>query len=99
MAKVIDNKLDSLDTSWEGYAGRRVEEFIKDRFRGLDTSKYGYLSVESGDAGLQTMRFLEIVIVMSNGLVIKLLMLITYFLHLSFIVIVLKLHLLLKLLL
>lgn len=57
MAKVIDNKLDSLDTSWEGYAGRRVEEFIKDRFRGLDTSKYGYLSVESGDAGLQTMRF------------------------------------------
>lgn len=57
MAKVIDNKLDSIDTSWEGYAGSRVEEFIKDKFRSLDTSKYGYLSVESGDAGLQIMRF------------------------------------------
>ena len=29
MAKVIDEKIESKNTPWEGYAGRRVEEYIK----------------------------------------------------------------------
>lgn len=32
MAKGKDEKIPSIDTSWEGYAGSRVEEFIKARF-------------------------------------------------------------------
>lgn len=57
MTKAIDNKIDSIDTSWEGYAGSRVEEFIKSRFKELSLNKYGYLNVESGEGGLQTLRF------------------------------------------
>ncbi len=59
----IDEKITSLDTSWNGYLGKRVEEFIKGRFssdssliQGLEESKGSYLAVLSTDetAGLVT---------------------------------------------
>lgn len=59
MAKVIDEKINSIETSWEGYTGKRVEDFIKNQLKGIDTSKFGYMAVESGDVGLQIMRFFK----------------------------------------
>ena len=57
MARVIDSKIPNLDTSWENYTGERVEEFIKQNFKDVDALKFGYLTIEKGVGGLQTMRF------------------------------------------
>ena len=49
MADVKDTKIPDLGTPWEGYAGQRVEEFIKERLGGVDTiaedvkAKAGYM--------------------------------------------------------
>lgn len=59
MANIIDTKITDISTSWENYSGQRVEEFIKEKLKAIDTSKFGYLVVESGDGGLQTMRFFK----------------------------------------
>ena len=57
MAKVINTKIPNIKTSWENYSGARVEEFIKEKIGDIDVSKFGYLTVEQGTGGLQTMRF------------------------------------------
>lgn len=57
MAKAIDNEIKNLTTSWEGFKGSRVEEFIKYQLSKLGSEKFGYLNIESGEGGLQTMRF------------------------------------------
>ena len=57
MARVIDTKIPDIKTSWENYSGARVEEFIKEKIGNIDVSKFGYLTIEHGTGGLQTMRF------------------------------------------
>lgn len=57
MSRIIDNKIPNIGTSWENYAGTRVEEFIKENFKNIDAVKFGYLTIEKGVGGLQTMRF------------------------------------------
>lgn len=57
MAKIIDKEIKSISTPWQGYRGGRVEEFIKAYIAKLDSDKFGFLNVESGASGLQTMRF------------------------------------------
>ena len=57
MARVIDTKIPDIKTSWENYSGARVEEFIKEKIGNIDVSKFGYLTIEQGTGGLQTMRF------------------------------------------
>lgn len=48
MAKGLDNKIESIDTSWSGYNGSRVEEFIKDELNKLNNTKIGY-GKDNGD--------------------------------------------------
>ena len=42
MAKVIDEKL-VKGVDWEGYSGKRVQEFIKGELDRLETGKVGYI--------------------------------------------------------
>lgn len=71
MARVIDSKIPNLDTSWENYTGERVEEFIKQNFKDVDALKFGYLTIEKGVGGLQTMRFLQVKKRILNGSLIR----------------------------
>ncbi len=52
MAKIIDKEIVDITTSWEDYAGQRVEEFIKKMF-GV---KIGYHNVSSDETGMTTVR-------------------------------------------
>ncbi len=48
----IDKAIESLDTSWSGYIGKRVEEFLKGQLsglHGLEESKGSYLYILSTD--------------------------------------------------
>lgn len=47
----IDEKIPSIDTPWNGYIGKRVEEFIKDNITTLDTN---VTSIKTGDLPLVT---------------------------------------------
>lgn len=40
-----ETKIPNIETSWEGYTGERVEEFIKERLTHAEDSKVGYLKV------------------------------------------------------
>ncbi len=73
MAKAIDNEIKSLTTSWEGFKGSRVEEFIKYQLSKLGSEKFGYLNIESGEGILvkskdksQKHLFLNIIIMEVN---------------------------------
>ncbi len=52
MANIIDKEIVDITTSWEDYAGQRVEEFIKKMF-GV---KIGYHHISSNESGLTTVR-------------------------------------------
>lgn len=45
MAKGKDEQITDMNVSWEGYAGKRIEEFIKNTFG----TKVGYLYVTHED--------------------------------------------------
>ena len=46
MAKAIDEKIPDISTSWEGYAGSRVEEFIKEQLG----EKFGYINLRFNES-------------------------------------------------
>ena len=46
MAKAKDEKIPNISEPWEGYAGSRVEEFIKEQFG----SKFGYMNLRFIDS-------------------------------------------------
>lgn len=52
MAEIKDTEILNLETSWENYAGKRIEEFIKKMF-GL---RIGYTDINSDSTGLTTVR-------------------------------------------
>ena len=56
MAEGIDKEITDLGTSWEGYKGTRVENFIKAQLSEIISGKYGYTDVRLGDNGLTTLR-------------------------------------------
>ena len=43
MAKGNNTKIENLATSWNGYTGERVEEFIKQEISNLQSTKVGYI--------------------------------------------------------
>jgi hypothetical protein len=43
MAKGNNTKIENLETSWNGYTGERVEEFIKQEISNLQSTKVGYI--------------------------------------------------------
>lgn len=47
----IDEKIPSIDTPWNGYTGKRVEEFIKDNITTIDTN---LSAIKTGDLPLVT---------------------------------------------
>ena len=47
MAKGNNTKIENLETSWNGYTGERVEEFIKQEISTLQSSKVGYIFEDS----------------------------------------------------
>ena len=56
MAEILDTRIPDINTSWENYAGSRVEEFIKGQFNSLIKSqseglatKAGYIALLSSD--------------------------------------------------
>ena len=46
MAKAIDEKIPDISTPWEGYAGSRVEEFIKEQLG----EKFGYINLRFNES-------------------------------------------------
>lgn len=58
MAEIKDTKIPDIKTSWENYAGSRVEEFIKENISLLDNQKMAYLDMQQDkNSGLTTLRF------------------------------------------
>ena len=47
MAKGLDEKINNIETPWEGYTGSRVEEFIKGEVTKLNSQKMGYIVEDS----------------------------------------------------
>lgn len=45
MAEKKDQKITGMDIPWNGYIGKRVEEFIKENLTSLDASKAGYIAL------------------------------------------------------
>ena len=46
MAKALDEKIPDISTPWEGYAGSRVEEFIKEQLG----EKFGYINLRFNES-------------------------------------------------
>ena len=57
MAEIKDTKIPDIKTSWENYAGSRVEEFIKEHLSSLQDGKVAYIDKEQAQDGLTTLRF------------------------------------------
>ena len=49
MAKGLDIEITSIDTSWSGYSGGRIEEFIKKEITSLESKKMGFIKIDNGD--------------------------------------------------
>lgn len=47
--KIIDEKIDNPDVSWENYRGTRIEEYLKARLASLDSSKAGHFHYDTAN--------------------------------------------------
>ncbi|MDE7465569.1 MAG: CotH kinase family protein, partial [Muribaculaceae bacterium] len=47
--KIIDEKIDNPDVSWENYRGTRIEEYLKARLASLDNSKAGHFHYDTSN--------------------------------------------------
>lgn len=56
MADIIKTDIPDLNTSWENYEGKKVEEFIRGQLKSLQVGKVGYLDKEQDSEGLTTLR-------------------------------------------